>query len=69
MSPPAIVPIDGSAREAVKLVPHARLIEYDGAPHGLLTTHKMEVTRDLLDFLRTEEVSASQESEQLQPAY
>jgi pimeloyl-ACP methyl ester carboxylesterase len=46
------VPIDASARPAAKGIPGAKLIEYEGAPHGLFATHKMEVTRDLLAFLR-----------------
>ena len=45
------VPIDITARAAAKAIPHAKLIEYDGAPHGLLATHKDDVTRDLLAFL------------------
>ena len=55
------VPIDSSAREAIKHIPHAQMIEYDGAPHGILVTHKSEVLRDLLAFLNDEEVSAGQE--------
>ncbi len=55
------VPIDASAREAIKHIPHAKFIEYDGAPHGVLVTHKAEVLRDLLAFLNGEEVSAGQE--------
>ena len=46
------VPIDTTARQAAKMIPHAQLIEYDGAPHGLLVTHKDEVIRDLLAFLQ-----------------
>jgi len=46
------VPIDTSGRAAARGIPHAKLIEYDGAPHGLLATHKQQVTRDLLAFLR-----------------
>jgi non-heme chloroperoxidase len=45
------VPIDLTARAAAAAIPHARLIEYDGAPHGLLATHKDSVTRDLIAFL------------------
>jgi pimeloyl-ACP methyl ester carboxylesterase len=45
------VPIDITARAAAKAIPHARLIEYDGAPHGLLATHKDAVTKDLIAFL------------------
>lgn len=47
------VPIDTSAREAVKGIAGAKLIEYDGAPHGLFATHKEQLTSDLLDFLRS----------------
>ncbi|WP_293881191.1 alpha/beta hydrolase [Sphingomonas sp.] len=57
-----VVPIDGSAREAARLIRHARLVEYDGAPHATLATHKDEVIRDLVDFLRGEgEVSEEQD--------
>lgn len=42
-------------------MPHARVIEYNGAPHGLLATHKAEVTRDLLAFLNAEEVGGREE--------
>ena len=56
-----VVPIDSSAREAIKHIPHAEFIEYDGAPHGVLVTHKTEVLRDLLSFLNGDEVSAAQE--------
>ncbi len=55
------VPIAASAREAIKHIPQATLIEYDGAPHGVLVTHKDELLRDLLAFLNGGEVSAGQE--------
>ena len=55
------VPVDASAHQAAKLIPHARLIEYDGAPHGLLVTNKDDVLRDLLAFLGGDEVSAGEE--------
>ena len=45
------VPIDATARAAAKAIPSARLIEYDGAPHGLFATDKDRLTKDLLDFL------------------
>lgn len=47
-----IVPIDASARAAKALVPHAMLIEYEGAPHGLPDTHKDRFHADVLAFLR-----------------
>ncbi len=46
------VPIDASARHAAKHINNSTLVEYDGAPHGLLATHKEQVTADLLEFLR-----------------
>ena len=47
-----IVPIDAAGRASKKLVPHARLIVYPGAPHGLTDTHKEQVNADLLAFVR-----------------
>ncbi len=47
-----IVPIDTTARRAVELLPQGRLTVYEGAPHGLTTTHKDRLNQDLLDFLR-----------------
>ncbi len=47
------VPIDPTARAAAAAIPHARLIEYDGAPHGLTVTEKDRLTGDLLAFLRS----------------
>ncbi|MBP1805620.1 alpha/beta fold hydrolase [Rubellimicrobium aerolatum] len=47
----AIVPIDPTGRAAARMIPQARLIEYDGAPHGFLATHAERATQDLLDFL------------------
>jgi non-heme chloroperoxidase len=46
------VPIDPTGRAAAKAIKHAKLIEYDGAPHGLFATHKTRLTDDLLAFLR-----------------
>jgi non-heme chloroperoxidase len=56
-----VVPIDGSAREAARLIPHARLIEYDGAPHATLATRREEVVRDLVEFLRGGEELSNQQ--------
>jgi pimeloyl-ACP methyl ester carboxylesterase len=47
------VPIDATARAAAKAIPHAKLIEYDGAPHGLFATHKQQLIGDLLAFLKS----------------
>ncbi len=45
------VPIDASARSAAKGIAHVKLLEYEGAPHGLFATHREQLTTDLLEFL------------------
>lgn len=47
-----IVPIQASGRAAASAIPNSQLIEYDGAPHGLLVTEKQRFTNDLLNFLQ-----------------
>jgi non-heme chloroperoxidase len=47
-----IVPIDAAGRAAAKLVPHAVLKVYPGAPHGLADSHKDQLNADMLAFLR-----------------
>jgi non-heme chloroperoxidase len=47
-----IVPIDISSRVAAQGIANAKLIEYDGAPHGLFATHKDRLIADLLAFLK-----------------
>lgn len=49
-----IVPIDAAGRAAAKLVPHASLKVYAGAPHGLTDTHKQQLNLDLLAFVRSD---------------
>jgi non-heme chloroperoxidase len=48
-----IVPIADSAMLSVKLVKNAALKIYEGAPHGLCTTHKDLVNQDLLAFIQS----------------
>jgi len=45
------VPIDISARAAAKGIKDAKLIEYEGEPHGLNVTAKDRLTADMLAFL------------------
>jgi non-heme chloroperoxidase len=47
-----IVPIDASAKAAAKLVRNAKLVIYEGAPHGLPATHKDKLNADLLAFIK-----------------
>ncbi len=48
-----VVPIDTTARIAVKLVPNARLKVYPGAPHGLTVTHCDQLSADILKFIQS----------------
>jgi non-heme chloroperoxidase len=45
------VPIEATAYEAAKAIPNAKLIVYEGAPHGLFATEKEKLNEDLLNFL------------------
>lgn len=47
------VPIDVSARQASLRIAGSSLLEYEGAPHGLLATHKQRIIEDVLNFLKT----------------
>jgi non-heme chloroperoxidase len=47
-----IVPIDDSARLAIKLLQKGTLKTYPGLPHGMATTHPEVINADLLSFIR-----------------
>jgi non-heme chloroperoxidase len=47
-----IVPIDDSARLAIKLVKHGTLKTYPGLPHGMPSTEPDVINADLLEFVR-----------------
>lgn len=47
-----IVPIGAAALRSAKLVKHAILKIYSGAPHGLADTHKDQLNKDLLSFIK-----------------
>jgi non-heme chloroperoxidase len=46
-----IVPIADTALLSVKLIRNAQLKVYNGAPHGMCSTHKDQVNADLLAFV------------------
>ena len=48
-----IVPIADSALLSAKLVKNATLKVYKGAPHGMCTTHKDRINKDLLEFIKS----------------
>ena len=45
-----VVPIDASARQAIKLLKNGQLITYPGFPHGMATTEADTINADLLAF-------------------
>lgn len=45
------VPIEISGRRAASGIANSRLIEYEGAPHGLLASHKTRLIEDVLEFV------------------
>lgn len=47
-----IVPVDNSARKAVKLIRNAEVIYYPNAPHGIPATHIDQVNADILSFVK-----------------
>lgn len=49
-----IVPIDNSAKKAIKLVRNGMLKIYPGLSHGLFATHPDLINADLLAFIREE---------------
>lgn len=46
------VPIDATAREVARKVPHAQLVEYQGEAHGVFASQTRRLTNDLLAFLQ-----------------
>jgi non-heme chloroperoxidase len=46
-----IVPIGASAMKSSKLIRNAKLKIYKGGPHGMCTTQKDDVNKDLLEFI------------------
>ncbi len=49
------VPIDAAGRAAAKGIAGSQLMEYDGAPHGLIASHKERFIADVLLFLQAHE--------------
>ncbi len=48
-----IVPLATTARRAVEMLPQGRLSVYEGAGHGLPSTHKNRLNAELLAFMRS----------------
>jgi len=53
-----IVPIAVGGLRSSKMIAGATLKVYQGAPHGLMTTHQQEFNADLLDFARQRQTAA-----------
>jgi pimeloyl-ACP methyl ester carboxylesterase len=62
------VPLDNSAKRAVKLVPGAQLVVYEGEAHGLNVTAADRLNRDLLTFVSGRPVSDEYSDSETYPA-
>lgn len=51
----ASAPLELTGRPAAELIPGARLIVYEGAPHGLYFTHRRRLNADIAEFARSGE--------------
>ena len=54
-----IVPIADSALLSSKIIKNAKLVVYQGAPHGMCTTLKDRVNEELLAFFKGEQAAAA----------
>ena len=54
-----VVPIADSALIGITLLKHGTLKIYPGYPHGMATTHADDINRDILAFVRDEQVGES----------
>jgi len=54
-----IVPIADSALLSSKIIKDAKLVVYEGAPHGMCTTLKDRVNAELLAFFKGEQAAAA----------
>ena len=48
-----IVPYEVGGKASAALIDGAKLITYEGAPHGITDTHKQQLGNDLLEFIRS----------------
>lgn len=46
------VPIATGGEQTARLLPNARFLRYEGAPHGLMIPKKEKLNRDLIEFIR-----------------
>jgi non-heme chloroperoxidase len=53
------VPIEATGRRTAAAIAGSQLIEYDGAPHGLLASHTSQVIEDVLSFVTDGRVTTS----------
>jgi non-heme chloroperoxidase len=60
------VPLANSAQVAVKHVPNAKLVVYDGEPHGLNVTAKDRLNRDILTFVNGQAVQEDFDSDEIE---
>ena len=65
------MPIEATGEVVAKQVPSAKLIKYDGSPHGLFETDKDRFCDDLVAFFGGDmsRIDDQAEQRQAEPAY
>ena len=48
-----VVPFEVGGKASAAMIPGAQLKVYQGAPHGITDTHKDQLSRDLLEFVKS----------------
>ena len=48
-----VVPIAVGGQASAEMVDGAKLVVYEGAPHGITDTHREQLSNDLLDFVKS----------------
>jgi len=55
----ASAPLELTSRRTAELVPHARFIIYENAPHGLYLTHRDRLTKDLVELVNARDYAVA----------
>jgi pimeloyl-ACP methyl ester carboxylesterase len=45
-------PLESTGRKTARLIPGAKLVVYEAAPHGLMFTHMDRFNRDIFAFIK-----------------
>jgi len=63
------VPIEASGNRTAQLIPHSTYLVYEGAPHGLFFTHRLQLNHDLIAFINDVENDYSTPIQEVEHQY